>query len=394
MAPSQRCAVRWLGNCLCSIFYSFRRFRFPFEDEQSRPVDKCAVIVQGYPPDIFHERLIHHLERRHFPCVSVANALRERLVPAFLWAEMEGVTFSKDLFHLKCGMKNIISDSKNVVCDKSNLFSNMRQHHPDIAEKHMALTISLTSKDGTLSLPEQIPAGVSIIRPVDGCFGRGLSVLENPTRDQLVAAVSKAQHDAKEVKRFKISEVLLSKYCEHVRLWTGKKFHLRTFLIVASYGTAFQTFAFPQSIIYTTKEPYVAGDYENLAKHDSHTRAENDPLFPRDAAAENFSSEEQQSITIQMHSVLRAVSSLLAPHSKPYSESRYCFEVFGVDFLIAADNTPILLEVNDKTAYRFLSEEKLKLFSEEFYDFLDEALLVPLLDGKPATVQPLFSAPS
>jgi hypothetical protein len=38
---------------------------------------------------------------------------------------------------------------------------------------------------------------------------------------------------------------------------------------------------------------------------------------------------------------------IVKPHLKCFSESKNCFEIFGIDFMITKDFTVILIEVND-----------------------------------------------
>lgn len=92
-----------------------------------------------------------------------------------------------------------------------------------------------------------------------------------------------------------------------------------------------------------------------------------------------------------MRTAAGCVARVLLPHARPYAESRYAFEVFGMDFLVRADGTPCLVEVNDKVGYGFLRPDKhAEAFSEAYFDWIRRCVYDPLLLGSKPEEEPLY----
>ena len=67
-------------------------------------------------------------------------------------------------------------------------------------------------------------------------------------------------------------------------------------------------------------------------------------IFQKNSIMEKKNTEN---VLSQMEMILSKVAEIVKPYLKCFKESKNCFEVFGIDFMIKDDFTVILIEVND-----------------------------------------------
>lgn len=101
--------------------------------------------------------------------------------------------------------------------------------------------------------------------------------------------------------------------------------------------------------IFCAKTEFVDKDYYNLEIHDTHGRySTRNIYFPEEF---NYGKENTEKVLLQMELVLSKVAEIVKPYLKCFPESKNCFEVFGIDFMVKDDFTVMLIEVNDNYGF-------------------------------------------
>ena len=89
------------------------------------------------------------------------------------------------------------------------------------------------------------------------------------------------------------------------------------------------------------KKPYVNGDWGNPDIHDTHFHGNSNYSWPEST---NLTSAQLQTINEQIHDFYTYLDSAI--NAVCYPESKYCYELFGVDLMITQDYKLKVLEVN------------------------------------------------
>jgi hypothetical protein len=286
----------------------------------------------------------------------------------FVWAELDGdAGIPKKSYDIKCTLKNLLNDEKKRLVDKFQLYENMKNKYPAATEEYMAETRLLTGV-------ENLKKGeILIAKPiVEGWAGKGIIRITN----------------GKELEKAKLSlkkdpSAIASKYITNLMLWEGRKMHFRMYLIVCS-ATATQPFKselWTKGKILTAAKKYENKDFENNDIHDTHAHSTVRNLFYPDDL--DVTKEIKKSLFDQMNKIIKYPASILRPFAKPYPESQYGYEVFGVDFLPTADNIVILLEINEKVGFSPVetdddSSGKYAQFTKEYYEWVYRTAISPV----------------
>lgn len=208
-------------------------------------------------------------------------------------------------------LKTAVTGIENVI-DKSLL--------PEVMQHHMAKNYKLIDviKRGVV-----VQDGLFILKPIGkGAFGgKGIQILQKGDKPKLE-------------RRWKYS---LSEYVTNIMLFQGKKFHLRVYLFVSTWG---KWKLYPKYRIITAKLPYTHEDWTNKDIHDTHLGStEGDYFFFNDG--DIFDEEIDNQIQVACNDLMQFI------HPKSYPESKDAYEMLGLDFLISDKGIPILLEVNN-----------------------------------------------
>lgn len=276
---------------------------------------------------------------------------------------VDGTFIDKRLYKVRCTLKNLLDDSKEVITDKSNLFINMQNNFPEITSKHMAFTQNLINVN-SLETDE-----VMIIKPV----GRGAYA----GKDIVRVSNSVELTNAKELYR-KYLKVIAVKYIRDPLLFDERKFHVRSYMMVTIHP--FNVLLFNQSKILTAKDKYVDADYNNKDIHDTHlSSTPRNMYFPDDL---NIPAENMKSVLAQMETITEHLGKLMIGRSHPFPESKYAFEVFGLDFLITQSFNVILMEVNDRVGMSSIGkiDDRYSKFSHDYFSWIYENAIKPVLN--------------
>jgi hypothetical protein len=220
----------------------------------------------------------------------------------------------------------------------------MKKQFPEIADKHMAKTFNILETD------IKIKDGVYIIRPVGKEVGSGEGIEYVINKKELEAVINKYKSGNK------YKKIIASEYIQPLLLYHNKKFHIRVHILFLNNKG---------NITWTTnlhgRIMHAKSDYHNLEIHDTYGRSTTHNIFFSEEF--NYGKENTEKVLSQMELVLSKVAEIVKPHLKCFSESKNCFEVFGIDFMIKDDFTVILIEINEN--YGIPSDNKNEYDTEE-----------------------------
>lgn len=388
---------------------------------------------------LYHDRLREILNNSGFVEVNKKQVLSSsNKFVDFFWmgqSNEEGNRFDRDLYQIKSTLKTLLwrdkthTMGKDTITNKQQLYLNMKKYFPDICSKHMAQTFLLkniqslkqikseillntpkvslidkisslektsgttsetesesTSETESKSISETESESISetesetasekksetksvyIVKPVGhgACAGVGVTVVTN----------DKELEDARKELSQRFNNIIISEYIQNPLLYEGKKFHLRMYILINSEPFSWSFWNKGKAM--TAKLKYKKGDWTNKLIHDSHGETTpKDIYFPEDILPKN----KYDYVYKQIKLILSAVSEIIKPYIRCYKESKYCCEVFGIDFMITDDYTVKLIEINAEAGYGSKNEDKTKYkkYCSEYFDwFCKESLLFKL----------------
>lgn len=298
----------------------------------------------------------------------------------FFWfgqSNEEGTRFDKSLYDVKSTLKTLLwrekshLTGKDVITNKGQLYFNMRKQFPEICEKHMAKSRYLTE------VKEVKEGEILIVRPAGHGAVQGIGVNVVTNNEEL----EKVRHETE--KRFKTS--IVSNYITNPYLWEGRKFHIRAYILVNS-GKPFGPEGFSWSFwrrgkLFTADLPYEKDKWTNKRIHDTHGKTTpRDIYFPEDI----FNEEQTEEVIKQMRLILNAAANIVKPHTKPYEESTYGCEIFGIDFMVTDTLIVKLIEINAEAGYGYKDKEysKYRQYCREYFDWFYSNTLLPIFYEK------------
>jgi len=218
----------------------------------------------------------------------------------------------------KCSLKSVVDFSSiENIADKGKLSSLMSRY---MAREYKMNTCFLCGK---LKLNDVVvfkPTGRSAFG------GRGIQVLTKGQKFECAVAES----------------YVACSYIQDLTTFKGRKFHLRVYLFVTTWGT---WKLFPKYRIITAKDPYIKGDWNNKDIHDTHLESTDEDYFFFEGADLYFERTDRE---------IQEICDELMKHvnPRPYPEADAAYEMLGLDFLVREDKSVVLLEVNDNAGIK------------------------------------------
>lgn len=269
---------------------------------------------------------------------------------------------NKDFFSINSRLKNMLPNQKLLISDKEKLYYSLLKKYPEIAIKHMPYTRNIND------ITDMKNGEILIIRPVGpgAHTGKGIEVVTNI--DDLLKV-------KKDLTSFK--STIASTYIPNPALWNSRKFHIRRNWLVSTNKIHS---LHKEGRIYTAKKEYIYSDFTNKDIHDSHMKSTpTDLYYPEDLPKTiNYNNVEKQ-----MKDILFYVYKVLEPYIKSYQESKYSYEVFGVDFMIDTNHNVFLIEINSPATFKTIFYPEMSprytKFCKKYFEWLYNTIIKKIL---------------
>lgn len=275
---------------------------------------------------------------------------------------IDGLNYVNTKYYgLQAMLKNTVGDAKQIISQKQNLNAILAEK-PYTAKFIMpALEVDLQAYlTGTNNYAGKIsgffkPGKIYIFKPVTGMAGQGIRVFSNFMElDQYMLDVVKAnKHKWSASKLETVGMALPAK--EPMRIWVLQeyidkpllftengqhyKFHIRHFYLYQPGNRP--SYYKNAGKIALAKKPYVAGNWDDPDIHDTHFHGNANYSWPEST---NLTPAQLELIDVQIAEFYKQLDKLI--HAGCYKESRACYELFGVDFMITQDYELKVLEIN------------------------------------------------
>lgn len=288
--------------------------------------------------------------------------------------------YDKSIYEIKTILKNLLvgggvkgdTDNKDVITNKSCLYANMKKQFPNIYKRYMMKTYAYNR------LYSYKEGDVVIIRPIGAGAGGGADVYVVNTTNEFNKSITK-------LKRYK--QVIITKYIVNpllLKTLSYKKFHLRMYLMICTFKEGFEWHFWDRGKIITAELSYVPDDFTNPLIHDTHFKSTHiNKYFPDDL---NLEKSVISKLYKQMNEIMEASANIIKEHTFSYPESKYAFEIFGVDMMITDDLIVKLIEINARHDYgvddlKKKDGDKHNQFCSAFFDWIYENAIIPVFVG-------------
>jgi hypothetical protein len=247
----------------------------------------------------------------------------------------------RQLYLTKCDLKNYVDAGPlQFLLNKGKLATTLPANVPP------------TSRNVTQTL---------IVRPVDkiGFAGNGISVTKS--YEQFHAALDLLAGRPYTVNR----------YVEPL-LFEGKKFHLRSYILVTSFGIASY---YTTHKLFTALDKYNVHDITNPRVFNTHgTTTDRELYYPDDYS--------DPILTENIEKVLTKLVELFRGKGKSYKESKWGYQLFGVDTMFDQQKKAWVLEINNSPGLSPVGD----VYSAKVIKFNDDLMTWILGELKPVFV--------
>jgi len=264
-----------------------------------------------------------------------------------------------------------------------------------------------------------------ILRPKYGQGGHDIIYAHNKQDIENAIKYYKVNKDIRN-QIYNLDEIIVSKVISDLLLFNGRKFHLRTHLIVAVLEGEISLFISDSSLIITAKEEYNLNIPFTKSVHDTHFKTTNaNYLFPDDISLKKISNQISNDTTkdndedhyedhykdhyedhedhdnndnkkiknivdeIQkgIRDIAKNIGKIVLGHYKGnpktvlYDNQDNGYQIYGLDILVKSNLEPVLVECNHKPGFGFHNDKnilKMKKLSELIYGWVNETILEPL----------------
>lgn len=258
---------------------------------------------------------------------------------------------STSLYKIRSMLLNLCEARSLGLFVKNRLFNTISELMPKTYREFLPMTVKLFKYDSYVSLSKAVGSSVIIVKPGAEMFGSGMgiTVISNEEEYQLAIDKMKAlpseklENQSKEVQDFLWEDIkkkaVASMYIDNPMLYEGKKYHFRVMYVVTTWGKVYR-YGYARCNI--AKSAYRNKDYTNKDIHDSHGGSTSRIVFyPND-----FPEQERELIRPGLEKTMDRVSVILQGKAWGYQESKYCYEILGVDLMMDTNGICWLIEIN------------------------------------------------
>ena len=268
-------------------------------------------------------------------------------------------------FKLTAHVKNLVDDSKRDITSKNNLMANLSKipnaNKFIMPQYELDLYILHTNTQNRMKEMAQLSQlfntkKVYIFKPVTGFAGQGIRIVTSMRELQsyisrIVKENSKSWNKSKKsadtepmriwvLQEYLTDPLLIKQSAQHGHKPGDYKFHIRHYMFYVPGKTSYYIY---EGEIAPARAPYVQGNWTNKLIHDTHFYGRDGELFP---TALGLSATQTTDIYAQISELYGHI--LTCINAKCYTESRACYELFGVDLMITKEYKVKVIEVNEK----------------------------------------------
>lgn len=225
-------------------------------------------------------------------------------------------------------VKSTLNDNKLKITEKNDLFDTLATHYPN----NQIMIPQYRYNKGTSLQPyadifNTYP--VWIIKPVGKGYKSGKGIFRVTNNKELMRLVKSN------------TDYVFAVYLDNPLLFQGKKFHIRSLVIVGSDSQYIHLKELEE--VYRATKDYQQGNYNNNDIHDTHFVSHEYTLNKNDLIKE-YGEKRVDSMYDSIDNIISTVVTSFTP--EPFEESSHAFEVFGFDFIIEDNDHVYLIEVN------------------------------------------------
>lgn len=247
-------------------------------------------------------------------------------------------------------LKNIMNNKYNKAIEKSSLFYALK------GKKYLPHNFNFNKTKHNIDTYKHLFVSNQpyIIKPDGGYAGDQIKVV---TKLEELKYIYNTKYNNWSIQEYIINPVLIDE-C---------KFHMRVLFLRLENGTGYM---FEQIPIYKAKKPFVLDNYEDNDIHVSHYQKTQEELYLNDLQKEL----NVKDIIKQIKIILNDINSIIKTFC--YNETKHCYEMYGVDFMVANKNVVKLLEFNHKIGLKEFTDAKFNfnqiLFNSELQVVCDK----------------------
>lgn len=292
---------------------------------------------------------------------------------------------------IETDLKIFFHDSKSnkkILTNKALLYDNFLLFDKEFTNKYFMPQYDLL-KTNLNSLKNIFDNNnIWILKPTFGFSGSGIKILKN--FEEL-----KKNYD----KNFKLNKInnknfhynftasnktwILSKYITNPLLFLKKKFHFRIFIIITKINNIIEGYLFNIIPIVIAKKDYVKNNFINKDIYNTHWQEDRSKqfVFPIDFYNE-FGYDKTEIIHNQIKTISNKFFDILKNKItlKCYSETKNCYEIFGVDLMVDDNFNVKIIEFNEKPGFGSITD--FPYFSYLFLQVLFETTINKFYDKK------------
>lgn len=346
------------------------------------------------------------------------------------------IRFMKWIYDVQSSLRNILDDKSHLsITNKSQMYNNIKTLYPQLIKNEIVPETWITDLENQLKSIEVSDKNPIIVKPVgdSACSGVGIQIFTDVNK-----AINKIKsHNEPELQHSEYTYEV-SRYISDVMTFEGKKFHLRTYLLIFprfindnNKSGEFRVYNKNSKVggqsnknqkadmiewelwddckILTAKEKYILnGDYSNKNIHDTHAESTSRDLFFKSDAhiicedltnnAPNIS-DFTRKVFDQMNTICQSLVDIVKDKIRLFPETTDGFEVFGIDFLIRKGNDcrVVLVEANDRVGMsrvphlENVSKEEQQIvyadFSARYYQWVFDKAINPYFTNQPTKMK-------
>jgi hypothetical protein len=289
---------------------------------------------------------------------------------------------------LKVFFHDTESDKKKLT-NKSLLYENMLLYDKKFTYKYFMKQYDILKIDINLLKNIFDDGRIWILKPTFGFSGSGIKILKNYEELKIFYNKNRLEFNKMNKKNLHLNYTssdktwIISEYITNTLLFLKKKFHFRVFIIITKINNIIEGYLFNIIPIVIAKKDYIKNNFTNKNIYNTHWQENRAKqyVFPIDFYNE-FGLEKTELIHKQIKIICDKFFYVLKNNIKLkcYSETKNCFEIFGIDLMVNDNFDVKIIEFNEKPGFGSVTD--FPYFSYLFLQVLFDTTINKLYNEK------------